>query len=224
MRFEWPQIRQTLVGFLGSLVLRLLNCTLRWERIGLDGREERWPSSDPRIVALWHGRQLLMPWIYLGAAREKRKPFVVLISRHNDGRMIAAGMRFLGIGSVAGSSSQRGLQAMYDLIHTLRSGSHVAITPDGPKGPQCELKQGVIKIAQRTGAFIYPATMSAERRWTFKSWDQMILPKPFSRAVMMMGLPIAVPSELTKEDSAVYANRLEKALNDLTRKADYYWN
>lgn len=214
-----------IVGLAGSLIIRVLNRTLRWKYIGLDGEERFWTHGEPRILAFWHSQQLLMPWIYLNARKDKScRKISVLISQHGDGRMVARAMKFLGIHSVAGSSSRRGREAMYNLIETIKNGDHIAITPDGPKGPACKLKPGVIRIAERSQAPIYPTAVAAERCWTFKSWDKMILPKPFSRMVMIMGEKIVIPQGLTEEEFQKQAQKVEDALNQLSSRANAHWN
>lgn len=212
------------VGLIGSLVLRLLNATLRWEEWGFSDQEQYWVDGPPRVLVFWHGRQLLMPWIYLNHRRSpSSRPISALISQHTDGRMIAKAMAFLGVRSIAGSSTRGGREALFELIRTLQRGEHIGITPDGPRGPVYKLKPGVVRIAQRSGAKIYPTTISAERYWQFRSWDHMILPKPFSRALLVMGSPISVPSELSNEDAQRINAEIEAALIELTARADRHF-
>lgn len=218
-----PPFREVAIGILGSLLLRTLNATLRWRRIGFDGQEANWAEQHPRILSFWHGRQLMMPWSYLVAGSPgKSRPMSVLISQHADGRMIARIMKFLRIDSVAGSSTRGGREALFALIRAVEAGSHLSLTPDGPKGPRYKLKEGILRIAQRSGAPIHPITYSAEKRWQFKSWDGMILPKPFSRAVMIMSGPVTVPAEVSAEELKALAARLEAEMNRITEEADNF--
>lgn len=217
-------LKVTLIGFFGALILRAVNATLRWEYVGLDGNERWWADREPCILLFWHGRQLFMPWIYLRHRKSKDAPaMTALISEHNDGRMIAMGMRFLGINSVAGSSSRGGLRALHALIDRLRNNSHIAITPDGPKGPAQKLKNGAIIIAQRSGATVYPSAFSAQRYWKFGSWCGMIFPKPFSKAVMIKGAPIVVAETENQEQLAAVSQSVEAALEAVTVQADNYF-
>ena len=210
-----------LFGVLSSTLLRLINLTLRWETIGLDNEDRFWPYREPRILSFWHGHQLLMPWIYKnGLRKEPCGRMYALISQHQDGRMIAKAMDFLGIDSIAGSSSRRGLGAMYDLIDCLKAGNHISITPDGPRGPKHKVKGGIFRIAQRTGAKIYPTAIVAEKKWTSRSWDGMFLPKPFSRAVMIMGEPLSVPSELSNDELERMMSVLEEAMGETIALAE----
>ena len=177
-----------------------------------------WSAGGGRLVAFWHGRQLLMSFIKVDF--DRKIPLYALISEHNDGRMIAAIVRRLGISSVAGSSSQHGSQATRELIGHMKAGSHVGITPDGPKGPAYHSKAGIIFLAALSGKPIYPMSYSAQSLWTFRSWDGMILPKPFSRAVRMIGEPIFVPRRISKEETSQYQEQLDTALNLLKDSLD----
>ena len=212
-------------AFIVTTLLRLIYCTLKFERVGFEGEEANWPSGAPRIIAFWHGRQLFMPWVYVGVGkREKRKPMHVLISKHKDGRLAAKVMSLMGVDSVAGSSSSGATGAALQLLRVLRRGSHIGITPDGPKGPVKVLKVGVVKIAQASGAPVYPSAVGINKCWIFKSWDKMILPRPFSKVVLVMGRPIFVPRELTAEETETWRQRLENAINEITAQADNYYS
>ena len=59
-----------------------------------------------------------------------------------------------------------------------------------------------------------------EKAWRLKSWDRFIIPKPFSRAVLVVSEPIIVPPGL--DDQAMEAKRaeLEAMLNELCEKAE----
>ena len=52
------------------------------------------------------------------------------------------------------------------------------------------------------------------------SWDRMVVPLPFSRAVFLYGDPISI-----SRDENVEAARLkvERALNEVGEKAETYW-
>jgi lysophospholipid acyltransferase (LPLAT)-like uncharacterized protein len=147
---------------------------------------------------------------------------VTLISRHRDGRIIAKAVSWFGIGSVEGSSTRGGSEATLRLLEKLREKCVVAITPDGPRGPIYKPKDGAVKIAQLSGASIYPAAFSAEKYWKFKSWDQMILPKPFSRAVFVQGEPINVPADASEGELQRYSSMLESGLKAVTESADNF--
>lgn len=214
------RIKIWLIGVLGALFLKAIHRTLRWQNLGKLADPQFWFDSEARILAFWHGRQLLMPFAKVDF--ERQKPLNVLISEHRDGRIIAAIVRRLGIDSVAGSSTRGGSQATRQLIAKLNSGAHIAITPDGPKGPIYCSKPGIIFLASLARKPIYPICYSAQKYWTFGSWDGMILPKPFSKAVRKVGNPIVVPPKISKEDVPRYQLILDEAMEELRRELDSY--
>jgi len=213
------------LGLVGAWLLRLINFSLRWHWVGLDGERRYWADGPPTIITFWHGRQLFIPWIYHYCCREKIPPkCYTLISKHGDGRIVAEIIRRLKIDSVAGSSTRGGSEALRKLIQLVKEGAHAGITPDGPRGPLRKCKPGVVDLARKTSAGILPLAFSAERGWRLKSWDQMFFPRPFSRAVAVAGELIMVPENLTDDRVKDYAKEVEEKLNEVTDYADAYFS
>jgi lysophospholipid acyltransferase (LPLAT)-like uncharacterized protein len=104
----------------------------------------------------------------------------------------------------------------------MRDGSHTAITPDGPKGPIYQAKPGAVLLASLSGGPLYPMAYASEKSWVFKSWDRMILPKPFSKIVVAIAEPIKVPARLSEEQLEEYRLILEQKLSEITTAVDSY--
>jgi lysophospholipid acyltransferase (LPLAT)-like uncharacterized protein len=170
------------------------------------------------IFTFWHGRMLMLPRWY--RQREKR-PLYMLISQHGDGRLIAFAIKLLGIQSVAGSSSRRGVAATLELMRRLEEGASIGITPDGPKGPRYVCKKGVVTLAQQAGITVQPVTYSVKERWVIPSWDRMIVPRPFSQGVVVFASPISISPTEDGENARV---RIQEALHGITEQADTYWD
>lgn len=213
-------LKITLVGYAGAFLLLAFRRSLRLKIILSPESDGIWSGDSPIIVVFWHNQQLMMPWLYLDVERKlSKKPMSVLISQSLDGRFIAKAMAVLGIGSVAGSSSRGGKEALIQLVKLIKSGVHIAITPDGPKGPLHKAKIGALKASQLTGAKILPACFATQKAWRFGSWDKMILPKPFSKSVILSGSLLEVPREASHEEVSKIAILLENELNRLTMEA-----
>ena len=210
----------SVIGFLGSFLLRLIHLTLRWENQGKLSDPQFWHAGGTRIAAFWHGRQLMMS--FSKTDFERKTKLSVLMSEHQDGRMISAAMYWLGISSIPGSSSRSASRSARAMLNALMGGAHVGITPDGPKGPLHQAKAGVVFLASLSGRPIYPFTYSAERYWTFNSWDKMMLPKPFSRAVRIVGEPIYIPRDITSEQLKEYQVLVSQKITEVTNQADAY--
>jgi lysophospholipid acyltransferase (LPLAT)-like uncharacterized protein len=213
-------LQTSLSGLLLSLSLKGLCCTFRLQKVGLSINDSHWTNSEPCILTFWHGDQLFMPWAYFdkGSITTRRSIFA-LISEHGDGRIAASALEWLGLASIAGSSTRGGKRALLQLKKKLDAGSHVAITPDGPKGPPRVAKEGVIKLASLTGAPILPITVAASKFWEIKSWDSMLVPKPFSKVLLYAGEPIQVEKDISREALNKQSLHLSEILNQLKSSA-----
>jgi lysophospholipid acyltransferase (LPLAT)-like uncharacterized protein len=201
-------------GSLAAGLIRVLYATIRWECVKPDGVA----LDHQNIYAFWHGRMLMLPRWY--SSREKL-PLYMLISQHGDGRLIAWAIKLLGIRSVAGSSTRRGVAATLELMRRLEEGASIGITPDGPKGPRQVCKKGVVTLAQQAGIPVQPVTYSVQERWVIPSWDRMIVPRPFSRGVVVFAEPLRVEPDEDRNEARV---RIQESLNGITEKADAYWD
>lgn len=202
------QFFQKLTGFLLSLMLRLFYLSYRYKIKGLENLNN---YQRPFIMVFWHGHQLLMPKFYNTELRHGQKVYA-LISDHSDGRIAAYAVSYLGINSIAGSSTRGGARALVALKKTLEQGHNVAITPDGPKGPVYVAKKGALKLASLTGINIMPVCLSASSYWQFNSWDKMILPKPFSKVYFELKEAFFVEKNISEEDLEGEIVRLGKVL------------
>jgi lysophospholipid acyltransferase (LPLAT)-like uncharacterized protein len=209
------------LAVLAALVIRLLYASIRWNRVGFDQLLNNGGEKRPLVFAFWHGRMLMAcPTYTRFIAKPRKRVGHMLISKHGDGRIIAAAVRLLGVRSVAGSSSRGGMAAVRELVRTLHAGHDIGITPDGPRGPRYECKKGIVTLAQLSGAPIYPFAFATEKVWQLRSWDGMIIPRPFTRGVAILGAPIVVSMD---EDADAARQRIQEVLHGLTTHADSYW-
>jgi hypothetical protein len=103
-------------------------------------------------------------------------------------------------------------------------GSDIAIVPDGPRGPRHQVQIGVIELAKLTGRAVIPLTFSASKRKIFNTWDQFLLPYPFSKGVFIWGEPIYVDQNGDRTYLEEKRILLENRLKELTERADHYFN
>ncbi|MDP3096471.1 MAG: lysophospholipid acyltransferase family protein, partial [Syntrophales bacterium] len=129
------------------------------------------------IIAVWHQRILLV----VSYARRFRefKP-AAMISQSRDGDLIADVARRLNFRPVRGSSSRGGREALAAMVAELSVHPLAVHAVDGPQGPRGLVKAGIIRMAQLSGAPIIPVYISVNRAWILKSWDRILIPKPFS--------------------------------------------
>ncbi len=94
----------------------------------------------------------------------------------------------------------------------LEQGHGVVFTIDGPRGPRYVAKPGPILLAKKTGVSINCFYVAVERAWILNSWDRMIIPKPFSRAMIYASGPMYVPADATDEQVSALHQQMQETL------------
>ncbi len=214
---EWeirPQARWRLVGLAGAAAIDALCATCR---VRVEGREQVAAIMESRrfILCFWHARILVVAWAHQHWGSS------IMVSRSEDGEIIAQVVRRQGHHPVRGSSTRGGAEAMEVLVNKLKHHVHPAgIIPDGPQGPRYVVQPGAVTLARKTGYPILPVTFSARRRWVAPSWDRFVVPRPFSECLLLFGRPIHVPADLDLAGREDRRKALEKELNRITLTAD----
>lgn len=174
------------------------------------------PYIKPCIYAMWHSDQFAIYGV------ENKSEVNFLISTSIDGDIVAAGCESLGFKTIRGSSKSRGaVEATMQMLEKLNAGECVAITVDGPRGPFHSVKNGAIKLAQKSGAPIVPMVWYSTDKmfFTLPSWDKMTTPIGYAEIVNLYGEPIYVPEELDDEKLKEIKNQIKESLEALQKKA-----
>lgn len=202
-------------GFVVAAVMRIVAVTTRKRYVGYEVLGERFARGEPVILTFWHGRMVMMPFAYRGRGA------CIMNSRHRDGELISRAIRRFGIEVVHGSSTRGWVGGLKGLLAAFGRGRDLVVVPDGPRGPRCRAKSGVIQLARATGAPIFPSSYAASRSWIMRrSWDWLCIPRPFSRVAYVVAEPMRVPREATAAEVEELALELERRLNEATRRAD----
>lgn len=194
--------------------IRLLGATVRRDYVNRDALDRAVAGSDTQIYAFWHSRLVFLRFAWFGTKG------VVLQSRHRDSRMLGRVMSRLGLEQAWGSTTRGGTTAVREVLRRIRDGYDVAIAPDGPRGPNRRVQPGVITIARMSGAPIVPMAYSARPSRRLRSWDRMMLPLPFGRALFAYGEPLRVDRRADDAEQERLRLALEDELNRLTDSVD----
>jgi lysophospholipid acyltransferase (LPLAT)-like uncharacterized protein len=214
MKIRNPTLNR-LLARTACFLLRCLFRTCRVEVRELQPRTSPYVPNQPAryLYCLWHDRIVLN--VFAGRSRD----LAALVSRHRDGGYLSDVMAALDIRPVRGSSSKGGAEAVREIVAEL-DGFHVAITPDGPRGPRRKVKPGILWLAAKTGRPIVPTVGVCDRAWMIKgSWTDLVIPKPFSRVLMLGGPFFRVPVDLQREDLPRHAEALEAEMERLENAA-----
>lgn len=173
-------------------------------------------SKTPIIYAYWHRH------IFVTIYRFKKTGARPLISLSKDGELVAQIALEFGMNPVRGSSSKGGARAFLEMVNTIKQDhGEVLITADGPKGPLRQIKDGTIRLAQKTGAVIIPIAWHATRVRIFdKTWDKFKIPKMFSKITYAYGEPFTVPAKAKKEDYCKLKEQLKNAIDRLENQLE----
>jgi lysophospholipid acyltransferase (LPLAT)-like uncharacterized protein len=203
------------LGFAAAGLVRLWGGAVRYRYRPLGPHvAPTWRGLAGRyIYAFWH-ENLLVPAFHYG-----RSNVTVLISEHADGRLIAEACRRLGFRTIAGSTTRGAVRAVRELLRQGRVG-HLAVTPDGPRGPRRKVQPGLVYLAARTGLPVVAGGFAFGAAWRMRSWDHFALPRPWSSVVCVTAPPIHVPADVSKEQMEAYRIRVEEALGAATAAAE----
>jgi len=190
----------------GYSFIRLLGPTLRIA-VSYEEGAQKTLDERPRVASFWH--ECMIPATYLFRYMGIR----VMSSYSYDGEYMGRIIRKFGFVAVKGSSSRNPVKALLGLRRALDDGWTVAFTLDGPRGPRRRVKPGPAGLAGSAAVPMTSFHAAVEHAWVLKSWDQMMIPKPFSRVLVRVGKLIPVPPEATDEDIVHYSDELQATLD-----------
>lgn len=214
------------VGTLIWAYMSLLAHTLRWRVEGVEHLKKFWGGASPFVLATWHSRILLMPYVHIVGGPKWSKaphPAALMVSNSRDGEFTKRVGMLLGLAIIRGSAStkgkakdKRGFAGAREALQVMSKGGGIVVTIDGPRGPPEVVGIGAVKLAQQMGAPIVIYGLSARAK-RVNSWDRLLFPWPFARGAVVVPEPIATSKDMDSEDLRL---RVEQALKEATRRAD----
>lgn len=160
---------------------------------------KQYKIKEQVIVAFWHGELLMQPFLYKKIKQDPK--IAVMISHHFDGEIISRLINYFGFKSIRGSSSKGAIGALKETFSMVNNGFDIGITPDGPRGPRHSMANGIVSIAKKKGLKIVALNFRASKFWRLKSWDQFLIPKPFSTIYFYASEPFDV--SLLEDEAAL---------------------
>jgi len=206
-----------IVGISGKWFIDALFSTIQ---ISIHGWDKVAPLMNSKrfLFVFWHSRILPVAYTHKGYNA------AIMVSRSKDGEIIAQVIYRQGHEPVRGSSTRGGKEALYYIVDALKSGNRPGVMiPDGPLGPRYKVQHGVIRLAQLTGYPIISVTGSFSHMKVLNSWDRFVIPRPFSRCLILYGNPIYVPSDASLDQKEDLRFQLECEMNRITHQADHYF-
>lgn len=163
--------------------LRIVYNTATWQFFWSSGyNKKKFLAAQGTIFTFWHNRLAFGPKILL-----EKTDVAALVSSHSDGKIISSVIKKFGFDVIEGSSNKKSIHAVREIINKLSCGQNVVITPDGPRGPRYRINSNITKIAKKYNAELIPIYCRATRYFSLNSWDQLIMPLPFTKIIVKFG-------------------------------------
>ena len=210
--FSKTSIGQKFIGFIFYFITNIIARSIRWEYFEQSKKSTIFNNQDKYIFCCWHNKLFLGPHLL-----PRNRVINALQSSHSDGMITSLAFKYLGMNVILGSSKKGGMQAFRKMVKCLQLGESIAITPDGPKGPKEQVKEGIIKLAQITSTPIIPLVWTTEKFKTINSWDNFVLPYPFSRGIYCFGKPINIKKNISINKFELERQNLENEIKRLTK-------
>jgi lysophospholipid acyltransferase (LPLAT)-like uncharacterized protein len=215
-RFSFRQrILLWLISWASYLAIALIGPTLRYS---LSWEEPPSPPDatyeKPVIYSFWHRAVFASAWMW------RKTGIAVMVSRSFDGEYIARTIEKLGFVAVRGSSSRGGSTALLGLRSQLERGIPVAFTIDGPRGPKYVAKPGPVLLSRASALPMAAFYVALSDAWVLNSWDALMIPKPFSKALVRFSAKMQVPAEAADAQMAEFHAQLQAALERVTHYAE----
>ena len=210
---RWEKLLLSVISYAVFVVVRIVAPTLRFSV----SCEENSPTSlqqRPFVYSFWH--QCIFPATYLWRNLNIR----VMSSTSFDGEFTARMIRRFGFVPVRGSSSRGAVRGLLGLRREIAEGWTVAFTIDGPRGPRFVTKPGPVLLARTSRVPMAVFHIAIEDPWILNTWDRLLIPKPFSKALMRVGTLIPVPEDLEAEQIDHYNQVLQSSLDRVKAYAE----
>jgi lysophospholipid acyltransferase (LPLAT)-like uncharacterized protein len=148
-----------------------------------------------KIFVFWHSKMLIGWWLF------RDQDSLALVSLSSDGEILSNLLVKWQYEVIRGSSSKGGKEAIKELIKASINGKPVVITPDGPRGPAKEFKNGPLILSIEKGYDIIPVNIIFNKKIILqKSWDKFEIPLPLSKCKIIFGDPVKYNNFLYNEE------------------------
>jgi lysophospholipid acyltransferase (LPLAT)-like uncharacterized protein len=202
------------ISWTSYLAISLIGPTLRYSISWEEPPSSPATYEKPVIYSFWHRALFASAWLW------RKIGIAVMVSRSFDGEYIARTIEKLGFVAVRGSSSRGGASALLGLKSQLEKGVPVVFTIDGPRGPKYVAKPGPVLLSRTSQLPMTAFYVALSDAWVLNTWDALMIPQPFSKALVRVSARMQVPSEAGEAQMAAFHKQLQAALERVTRFAE----
>jgi lysophospholipid acyltransferase (LPLAT)-like uncharacterized protein len=198
--------------FYGALVL--LKRTWKIEIVGQEYLDGVYSEGSHCLLCFWHGKYLpILPLLQGYDA-------CVITNQSQRGSVITEICRKFGYYNA--QIPEVTTRNSYSLLREAIGAKNVAGTSvDGPLGPKCQVKSGIVRLSSALGYSLMPVSVGIRCKIVLKNrWDEREIPLPFSHICLIFGKPIELPPNLRANQVNVWKERTEQEISDLSLQAE----
>ncbi len=204
-------------AFLLRCIVKVLSLTYRVSIVeGEELVQDLANTKTPTVLCAWHNRIFFLTSFVKTRLIRHGFKLTQLASLSKDGDLGYLLGKWAGVNVVRGSSNRGGTTGLRKMFRAMnKHGDSVILLPDGSQGPMYEAKAGTVVLAQLSQAPVYFFSYDVDRCWRVKSWDRLIVPKPFSNITFKIAGPVTIPRELSKNEMEQERKKIEDQLNSM---------
>lgn len=210
---RWQDFLLTLISWGTYVAVRLIGPTLRFS-VSCEVGSPTSLEQKPFVYSFWHQCTFAATYLW------RNLGIRVMSSTSFDGEFTARMIRRFGFLPIRGSSSRGAVRGLLGMRKEIEAGWTVAFTIDGPRGPRFVVKPGPALLARSSKVPMAVFHIALENPWILNTWDRLMIPKPFSRALMRVGTLIPVPEDVGSEDLEQYHRMLQTSLDRVREFAE----
>ena len=100
-----------------------------------------------------------------------------------------------------------------------KNNEFIGITPDGPRGPNQKVSEGIVKLASSLQIPILPCGFWSSKNFKLNSWDKFLITLPFSNCYFYWSKPIYIEKKFDEQKMKYYRVLIENELNSSVQNA-----
>ena len=186
-------------------------------RAFLSGEMFKQNNGGSSFLLFWHNQLLLIFLIFI-TYKKKFPQITVLVSSNKSADLFAALLEKFGYSVVRGSANNKSFQALKGIHNAIKKKHVIAYAADGPTGPIYQFKPGAVFLSHKYKVPIDLVHIKPARLITFKTWDRLILPLPFTK--VQYDWRRVMSSEFDNANEAQSKEGLKKSVSKLHERME----
>ena len=199
---------QHFLAFISFVYIKLVGSTSVIIQKNIETPELYWKNNKPFILAFWHSQLMMISYCW-----QSNEKINILASGHSDGRFGAIVGKYFKLNNIPTSSAKKTISLKF-IFQMLNNSRYVGITPDGPRGPNQKVSEGIIKISRTSQVPIIPIGFASTKYKKLNSWDSFLITKPFSKCAFVWGTSLTIPKGCKDSEIESFKNKLESQINN----------